>query len=791
MINIRQTAASKQFSTGFYPLSVNGANSGFMQDVTGTSAKTREPVTATTFICIELNRTAMSTLCISKSNIQTFIIAAWSLLVIAAHGQGLPAARPGGSRDSIRTRSMKDDTISLHEVKIVAERPDVDLQLDKKVYRIGKDILSQGGAAADVLNGIPSVAVDAAGVIRLRGNSHVAVLINGRRSGLSLAGILAQIPAGGIEKIEVITTPSARYDALGPAGTIDIILKKNDKEKFAGQARMVAGQPNDYNLNANLSYKVGPWNVFATLGGRYSDYVGFYTTRQMATDNADSSLEKVQHENRHDDGRLIYLGGDYRLDSKNTFTLAYFRNATKDIDGTTLDYAFGPGGADSLLTRKGSSRESRSYNQFESNYTRTFNREGTKLTADVQYDFWNSDKTWALSTSRTFPLPAALPAIRTASTGGSRDLVIQSDFVYSFSNQSAFEAGLKAEARSVLSDYKAEQYLDDAWAVLDGIDNKVSYKEKIGAAYAQYRSRPGKLRYQFGLRYEYTQVDIQDRKGDFGSRKHYGRMFPSVNLSYILQEGATIQANYSRRIGRPSLWYLYPFDEVTDLNAQFVGNPGLNPSFTHVVELALTKQWDKLTLSPTIFAQFTTAPIQQYTFQNDRNVMIVMPFNLSGENRYGAELSAAYNPLSWLSVNAQWTGYLFRQRGKYRDTDFSFSNQSWNGRLSMRLKLPWKLTFQCRLDAQGPDNNAQSRTGSYYYLASGFSRSLFRSKATLVLDGTNILNTNKQRTLTVTENYRIDRVSSFNAARFRLGLTYRFSKSEAPTFRSRKDANRE
>lgn len=722
---------------------------------------------------------------------RTCLIAVASLLAIDVHGQDFPAMPQADSLGRPRRSSMKDDTISLHEVRITAERPDVDLQLDKKVYHIGKDILSQSGAAADVLNGIPYVTVDAAGIIRLRGNSNVAVLINGRRSGLFPASLLTQISAGSIERVEVMTSPSARYDAAGAAGTINIIFKKNGKDKFGGQARITLGHPNDYNLNANLNYKAGHWNLFTTFGGRYSDYVGFYSTRQIAAGNDDASLDKIQHENRHDDGRLIYLGGDYQINPKNTVTLAYFRNATKDIDDTTLDYTFGTTHIDSLLTRLGSSRESRSYNQFESNYTRTFDREGQKLTVDVQYDFWSSDKTWELTTQKTFPLPAELPGIHTVSSGSSRDLVMQSDFIQPFSEHSAFEAGLKMETRSVISDYKAEQYLDNVWTVLDGIDNKLNYNEKIGAGYLQCKSQSGKLSYQLGLRYEYTQVRIQDRKGDFGNDKHYGRLFPTLNLSYVLQEGVTMQAGYSRRISRPSLWYLYPFNDVTDLNAQFVGNPALNPSFTHVAELALTRQWGKLTLTPTVYVHFTTAPILQYTFQNDWNVMITIPFNLTRERRYGAELSATYNPLPWLSVNGQLNGYLFRQHGYYRDNDFSFSNQSWNGRLSMRLKLPWKLTFQCRLDAQGPDNNAQSRTRSYYYLASGLSMSLFNGKATLVLDGTNILNTNRQRSRIVTENYQIDRVSNFNAARFRFGLTYLLGQSGTQRFRSRKEANRD
>lgn len=712
-----------------------------------------------------------------------------SLPVYALYGQHVPLPNPADSTGAAR-RSMEEDTIALREVMITVERPQVDVKLDKKIYTIGKDILSQSGAATDVLNGIPSVSTDAAGVIRLRGNGNVTLLINGRRSGLLPANVLSQIPAGSIESIEVMTSPSARYDAAGSAGIINIILKKSNKKKFDAHAGLAAGSPNDYNLNANLNYKIGKVNLFATLGGRYSDYVGFYTTKQTATGINALSLEKVQHENRHDDGRLFYLGGDYQVGSKSTFTLALFKNATKDIDGTTLDYAFGNTVTDSSIIRRGSSRESRSYNQLESGFIRTFGREGQKLTIDLQYDFWDSDKTWNLSTTKTYPVEAVMAPVRTGSLGDSHDLVVQSDFAYPFSNQSTLETGAKLETRSVISDYIAEQYLNGRWEVLDHIDNEMDYREKIGAVYTQYRSKPGKLSYQLGLRYEYTNVAIHDRKGDFGNIKHYGRIFPTLNLSYALSEQATIQANYSRRITRPALWQLYPFYEVTDFNAQFTGNPHLNPTLTHAVELALTKQWGSLSLNPAIFMHFVTAPVQQYTYQNYNEVMITMPFNLAGETRYGAELSVNCNPLQWLSVNGQLTGYAFRQRGFYRDTDFNFLNHSWNGRLNMRVKLPGKLTIQARLNAQGADNNAQTRTRLYYYLATGLSKSLFKDKAAITLDGANILNTNKQRMLTTGANYIIDRTSNFNAARFRLGLSYRFSKSETPAFRSRKNANR-
>lgn len=689
------------------------------------------------------------------------------------------------------TLAMSEGTASLKEVVVNGERPGLELGPDKKVYLVGKDIMSLSGTAGDILNGIPSVAVEPGGAVRLRGNSNVTVLINGKRSGLTPGNVMTQIPAASIAKIEIITSPSARYDAAGSAGIINIVLKRNIKEGLSGQARIVLGVPNDYNLNANLNYKAGKLNLFATLGGRYSDYVGLYTMKQNTTGIRAASLSKVQHENRHDDGRLVYFGGDYFINPRNTFTLAFFRNATTDRDGTTLDYDFGNMGIDSSIAREGRSREVRSYNQLESNYTRTFDKEGRKFTIDLQYDFWNSDKTWELLTRKTLPVIADLYPIRTIAIGASKDLVIQSDIVNPFKNKSMLELGLKGENRSVSSDFRAEQRPDKDWVTFDNINNKLNYNERIWSAYAQYRSKPGGLNYLLGVRYEWTQIGIRDREGVFNKEKYYGRIFPTINLSYATGKGSTLQMSYARRINRPELWYLYPFNELTDFNAQFVGNPDLNPSYTNVIELALLRQWDKFTFNPAIYAHFTTAPIEQYTYHNDEGTFITMPFNLDKESRYGVEVSAGYDPVKWFTVNGQFGVYGFRQAGYYKASNFDFTNTSWNGRINMRVKLPCRSAFQARYDLQGPANNAQRHTRPYHYLSSGLSKNVLKDKGTLSLDGTNVLNSRRIRSVTTGENYIIDQTDNFNAARFRLSFSYKFTRKEGQVFRNRKEGNRD
>jgi hypothetical protein len=686
---------------------------------------------------------------------------------------------------------MKEDASNLNEVVVTAERSELSLKADKKVFLMGKDILSQSGSVSDILNGIPSVTIDPGGAVRLRGNSNVTVLINGRRSGLTLGNVLTQIPAGNIEKVEIMTSPSAHYDAAGSAGIINIVLKKNTKEGLNGQARLVLGTPNDYNLNTSLNYKTNKLNLFATLGGRYTDYVGFYTTKQATTGGTGTSLSKVQNENRHDDGRLVYLGADYSINPRNTFTVAFFKNATKDIDGTVLKYDFGNAGMDSATVRNGSSREVRSYNQLESNYTRNFDKEGKKFTVDLQYDFWNSDKTWNLSTQKTFPLTIDRNPIRTISIGSSKDLVLQSDWINPFKDKSDLALGFKVENRSVSSNFKAEEQLNYDWVIFDKINNNLDYNERIGSMYVQYKSKPKAFNYLLGLRFETTRIKIQDKESIFNTQKNYSRLFPTVNLSYVLGKETTVQMNYVKRINRPALWYLYPFNELTDFNSQFIGNPDLNPSYTHAIELVLLKQWEKLTFNPSIYSHFMTAPIEFYAYQNDKDVFITMPFNLERETRYGFDLSVTYDPIKWLYLNGQFNIYEFRQTGNYRATDFGFSNTSWNSRINLRVKLPGKFTFQGRYNFEGPDNNAQSQTKSFYSVDLGLSKNLIKDKATLTLDGANVFNSRKIRSLTTSENYVIDQTANFNAARYRLSFTYRFTKKESQTFRIQKEGNRQ
>lgn len=694
-------------------------------------------------------------------------------------------------KTELGTIGLSTDAVQLNAVEISGQKPNISLKLDKKVFEVGKDILSQNGSAHDVLNGVPSVAVSPTGSVSLRGNSSVLVLINGRQSGLTQNNALDQVAADQIERIEVITNPSSRYDASGSAGIINIILKKNKKRGFSGQVRLVAGSPIDSRLNPSINYKSDKINIFSNFSIRSTDYVGIYTTNQSTMNNGTPTyLNRVQNEDRHDDGKLIYFGADYFIDEHRTITAAFLKNATKDNDKTHLlyDYRNAENAKDSTLARNGKSIENRDYNQFEFNYTQTFKQPVKKWTIDVQYDWWNSDKDWNLSTQRLDPTDLKYPGIRTSSIGNSKDLLVQSDFTQPIDSVSVIEFGVKTEIRKVSSNFLAEQEEGNTWSIYQNIDNDIDYDETITSGYVQFSNKKGRFNYMLGLRNEFTKIAITDVNKTYNDDKKYNRLFPTVNLSYKF-EASTLQLNYSKRINRPSLFALYPFNELTDLNSQYIGNPDLNPSFTDVFELAFLKNWKTFTLNPSVYYQLESGYIQDFTFR-ENNIFYTTPINIDHEIRSGVELSTVYNPLKWLQINLEMNYYHFNQKGSYKGENLDYKGQTFTGRLGTQIKLPSKFSFQGRYNFRGAQQNAQTKNNALQSLDFGLSKTLLKDKATLVFDVTNAFNLRQNKSTTAGTDYYIRENSIPNAARYRLSFVYRFNLTDSKAIRQANSANR-
>jgi outer membrane receptor protein involved in Fe transport len=663
------------------------------------------------------------------------------------------------------------DARQLSEVTISGQQSALRLQPDKKVFEVGKDVLSQNGSVSDALNGIPSVAVSPQGQVSLRGNTGVTVLVNGRRSGLTQGSALEQLQADQVERIEVITSPSARYDASGSAGIINIVLKKNKKAGFNGQVKMVAGVPNDTRVNPSLNYKSDKFNFFSTLGMRKSDYKGLYSSDQVTSDG---SLKMRQNENRHDDGKLLYLGADYFMSDKRTMTAAFLWNGTHDHDKTTLNYDYHNGAVDSTLRRNGESWERRNYHQLEYNYTQLFSRARQKWTVDLQYDWWDSNKDWALATQKLYPELSNYPNIRTNTRNGNRDLLIQSDWAQPVGKEALLELGIKTENRHVEYDFLAQQQAGDTYVTYKNLDNGLDYSERIQGAYAQLGGKIGKWSYLGGLRAEVTAIRTTGRDGLYNNRNDYAKLFPTAHLDYALSNASTMQAHYSRRIRRPSLDQLSPYMELTNLNAQDTGNPNLNPAYSDLYELGFLYRSNTLTINPSLYWQQTNAPINDYTYRNADGTFITLPVNIASEGRQGLELNVVCSPLNVLQINADLNVYRFKQSGVYNGFDFNFSGGSSSGRLSAQWKLGKNFSAQARYYYNGPSATAQSRTRATQWADFGISKNLFTDRLSMVADVTNIFDSRRYRTTTTGPDYVYTSMSRFNGARYRLSVVYKF-----------------
>ncbi|GGH61220.1 hypothetical protein HNQ91_001019 [Filimonas zeae] len=661
----------------------------------------------------------------------------------------------------------------LPDVVVTGRKNALTLLPDKKVFEMGKDILSQNGSVTDVLNGIPAVNVSPQGQVTLRGNAGVTILINGRRSGLAQGNMLEQLQAAQVERIEVITSPSARYDAAGASGIINIILKKNSKAGFNGQVQAMAGIPNDTRLNASINYKSDKFNFFATPGLRKSDYRGLYTSEQTTPATA---LSVQQRENRHDDGRMLYTGMDYRINDKQSMTAAYLWHGTDDHDKTWLDYDYHHTITDSVLNRTGESWEHRNYHQLEYNYTQLFTQANRKWTVDVQYDWWNSHKEWQLFTGKSFPVTGAYPALSTHNYNTSRDLLVQTDWVQPLNANTRLEAGVKTEARSIRYDFLAQQEQGGTHVVYEHMDNGIRYQEYIQGGYVQGSYKKDKWSYLAGARLEYADIRLQSRGEAHTQKKDYLRIFPTLHIDYSVNEKLTVQAHYSSRIRRPSLWDLSPFAELTDITTRYAGNPQLNPAYTSLIELGLLKRSNTLTLNPALFYQHTTTPFTDYTTRNTNGVFITMPVNISGESRLGAEMTVMYSPFAALQLNADVNLYRYRQWGQYNGFDYAFSGTTSGGRVTAQWKLPHNLGIQGRYYYTGANATAQSRVKTIQWADFGISKKLLNDRIAVAVDATNVFDTRRNYTQLTRADYSLTTMSRFNGARFRMSVTWKITK---------------
>ncbi|NJB69668.1 hypothetical protein GGR42_000130 [Saonia flava] len=704
------------------------------------------------------------------------------------------------SSTDLGTVKLALDVEQLEAVEVVGEKTTVEVRLDKKVYNVGKDLTTSGGTVNDALNNIPSVNVDIEGAISLRGNENVRILINGKPSALAGFGstdVFKQLPADAIEKVEVITSPSARYDAEGTAGILNIVLKKEKTLGINGSINANIADPFRYQVSTNFNLRTDKFNLFNTLGYFHRESPGNAFFDNTYTSGDFDRIYEDRDISRNDTGFNVNLGLEYFLSEKSSLTGSVFarfsdeqdinENATQRFIGSTID---------SRTFRSEDQNEDDSNYQFSMNYTNNFNDDGHKLTADVQYSFDDEDVLTEIIENNTFPNNELLASERIYEIETQNNYLAQADYVLPMGD-SQFEAGYRGTFREELNDYQLDTLNQGSGQYITNTDltNKFTYTQNVNAFYSQYGNKYGKFSFLLGLRLENTQLKgelesdvnaetLSEQLGidvDVNFDKNYLGLFPTLNLIFEIQENENISLGYNRRINRPRGWFINPFPSRASRTNVFQGNPDLDPAYANAYDLGYLRRWKKLTLTSSIYYQKETNAFERVqeetgeTTSDGIRIIRSLPINLSTNERVGAEAGILYNPVKWLRVNSSFNFFKFTTEGVFNNVDYGAENTSWFSRFSTKVSLPWKIDWQNNAFYMGPRENAQTKTKGMFSLNTAMSKDIFKDRATISFNISDVFNSRKRMSYTETEFFTSESEFQWRPREFRLSFIYRFN----------------
>ena len=690
---------------------------------------------------------------------------------------------------------LETESSQIETVVIRGEKTTVDIKLDKKVYSVGQDLMVKGGTVSDVLDNIPSVTVDSEGTISLRGNENVKVLIDGKPSNaVSVNDALKMLPADAVNKVEVITNPSARYDAEGGAGILNIILKKGKSNGFNGTLMATTGTPDNHGINGTLNYKTNQINLFTTQGYNYKSNPGYskVNTRYLNPDNSTNSYIYEDRENsRINKGYNGGFGFDWYLDKSTTWTnsINYRKNSgdnEEDVDYNNFDSNRNFTFYRNRLNLEDQNEENIEYN---TNFVKNFSKSGHKLTIDGSFsDSKNYNNSIIFDNSS---LSTTTSTDLTKNNQKQNRNLIQADYVLPIGEKYQFEAGYRGNFVNMNTDYAV---LNNG-IVNNAFTNILEYSEKVNAFYTQFGIKFNKLSMLYGLRFEDSDINVDQITSAIYKNKKYNNFFPSAFLTYEITDNSNVSLNYSKRINRPRGRQLNPFNTYSSNINIFKGNPDLNPTLTDAVDLGYLTKLGKITLSTSVYYNYTKNSFQMVRYVEGLNpdgvpITTSSFVNIGEENRAGFEFTLNYSPYKWWKLNSNFNLFRVQTKGDFYYSYFDVSNNlidkvqnfdntasSWFARINSKISLPSKIDWQTNITYNGPQNNAQGNVKGIFAMNLAFSKDVLKDKATVALNVNDVFNSRVRKL----ETYIPGQIDSDSEMQWRkrqitLSFTYRFNK---------------
>ncbi|MGB4957902.1 MAG: TonB-dependent receptor [Saprospiraceae bacterium] len=670
---------------------------------------------------------------------------------------------------------LATDAVSLETIEIVGQKSETTFALDKRVFNVGKDLSNKGGTAQDILDNVPSVTVDVDGGVSLRGNGNVRILIDGKPSGLvgvSGAAGLRSLPANMIDRVEVITNPSARYEAEGMSGIINIVLKKDNKAGVNGSFEVSGGWPENYGLGANINYRKGKTNFFVNYGLNYNyNPSEGYTYQERYVGDTINSSYIVRDGFRSRLANSVRAGLEFSITENQSLTGSFlyrYSSSNNEVPIRYYDHTFYGNEARgrnfvptlSYTERLENERETSPTLEYTIDYLKRYKEEGRELKASIQYssneDHEKADYIQGFYNFGVFEGNSLVQ--RSDNAEQQQTIIIQSDYVHPLSKDSKVEFGVRSQIRDIANDYLVEELANNQWNKLTNFSNRFRYNENVHAAYGIYGAKINNFSYQGGLRLEYSGINTELLETNSVNPRNFLNLFPSGHINYEFPGQNQVQLSYSRRISRPRFRELNPFFTFSDNRNIFSGNPNVNPEFTNSYEMGHVKYWEKGNIGSSIFWRHTTDVIQRITQINTDGTTLTLPLNLATSDNAGVEILFAYNPNKWLRLDGN--ANIFRNviKGEYEGQDLGADSYSWFGRIGSRVSFWKNADFQTRLNYRAPVDIPQGEQKAMYIVDVAFSKDFLNNNASFTLAARDLFNSRRRNTELRTDDFyqRVD-----------------------------------
>lgn len=705
---------------------------------------------------------------------------------------------------SIKMKTAKGNL--LNEVTVSAPKTTMQLGIDKKVFSVDQSLVSEGGSASDLLQNVPSVQTDIDGNVSLRGSSGVRVLIDGKPSliaGGNISQILQSIPASSIESVELITNPSAKYDAEGQSGIINIVLKRNKKLGFNGSVALTAGNRDNYNANTNLSFQNKKINLYGNYSYRYGNRLGggfnniLYSNPNATIASANQNTDSKDINKGHN----LKAGLDYYLAEKSVISFSSGLNIRNENEKEFLAInQFQSNNTPFKLSNQVNS-EAGGGNSYDFNldFSQKFKKPKEELTVNLGYSEGDNDDDQlyvnTVYNDNGIPVNQAPEIQRTNRANFNKNYNAQLDYTLPVGKGGKIEAGIRSQVRIAESSTNAEDInqLTGLYTFNNQLSNEFNNKDQVHAGYVNYQNQINNFGYQLGLRLEDASLDTHLGSYDANhnltytpGRVAYTRIYPSVFLTQKFTGEQQVQLSYSRRVNRPRGWDTNPFLDVSDRLAYRQGNVNLRPEDVHAFELSYSKYFDKWSLVSSAYLRRTNDVIQRIATDLGNGITLTTPQNLTRNISSGLELIGKFDFYKRWNFTANINLYQSKIVGVPQFGIAENSGFSYNANLTNNFVLPYGITMQLRGEYRSKEVTAQGTRKAMYGMDAGAKYDFMNKKASLSLNIRDVFSTRKWQQNTRVDQFTRDFSRYMQGTMANLTFSYRFGKTDFNFKKSKK-----